>query len=53
MSAAREEFKELSSFSLLGGPLHRLGCRAGLVRELLKYPLGELVQKFFTNLTGL
>jgi hypothetical protein len=28
-----EECKTLSSFSLLGGPLHRLGCRIGLVRD--------------------
>ena len=28
-----EKFKGLSSFSLLGGPLYRLGCRMGLVRN--------------------
>jgi len=28
-----EESKALSDFSLLGGPLYRLGCRTGLVRE--------------------
>jgi hypothetical protein len=32
-SVVMEEFKELSKFSLLGGPLYRLGCRLGLVRN--------------------
>ena len=27
-----EEREGLKDFSLLGGPLHRLGCRLGLVR---------------------
>jgi len=30
---AMEELKDLSSFSLLGGPLYRLGCRVGLIRD--------------------
>lgn len=33
VTACREEYGERAYFSLLGGPLHRLGCRLGLVRD--------------------
>ncbi len=33
VTATMEEHEERANFSLLGGPLHRLGCRLGLVRD--------------------
>jgi len=41
------EHKGISSFSLLGGPLYRLGCRMGLVRhETNTFRIGLLISVF-------
>jgi hypothetical protein len=41
-----ETCEDLEDFSLLGGPLYRLGCRLGLVRGTNTVPLGMLLGAF-------